>query len=277
MTSEALTVAAHRKLTFFPVAHRTLPPANIEFKYNHVSEEEVPFLEAHKMVEDLFHQLRDEAKKLVHAVDQSPMQAIFGGHADRELYAAFLQETWHYVRHSSATLRLSGERMHKLGQHGPLADLLIEKSKEEGGHDLWALSDLAALGVPEQAVRATSPSPAVAAYNAWTMYTASSRFPVAFLGVAYVLENLAVERAAVGADAMRKTGSIANIAAAVKFLAGHGEADVGHVAELENVLRHVTDPADLDAILGSAVAARLMYAGMAANLGDVADQFRHAA
>jgi hypothetical protein len=49
--------------------------------------------------------------------------------------------------------------LRKLGQHDWLADVLIEKSKEENGHDLWALSDLAALGVAEQVVRATNPSP----------------------------------------------------------------------------------------------------------------------
>ena len=229
------------------------------------------------MVEDLVHQLRNEAKKLVQATDRSPMQALWEGHADKDLYTAFLQETWHYVRYTCSTLRCAGERMHKLGQHAGLADVLIEKSKEEHGHDFWALSDLAALGVSEQAIRATSPSPSVAAYIAWTHYMASSPFPVAYLGVAYVLENLAVERAGVAADNLRKAGRIANIDAAVSFLAGHGVSDVGHVAELENVLQSVANPVERDAILGSAVAARLAYAGMAENLNDVATQLRHAA
>jgi pyrroloquinoline quinone (PQQ) biosynthesis protein C len=117
----------------------------------------------------------------------------------------------------------------------------------------------------------------VAAYNAWTKYAASSPFPIAYLGVAYVLENLAVERAAAAANALRKSGRIANIAAAVSFLVGHGVADVGHVAELEDVLERVTNPVEQDAAVGSAVATRLMYTGLAENLNDVADQLRHAA
>jgi pyrroloquinoline quinone (PQQ) biosynthesis protein C len=79
------------------------------------------------------------------------------------------------------------------------------------------------------------------------------------------------------ADALRKTGRIANIADAVSYLVGHGEADVGHVAELEAVLEQVEDFSEQDAVLTSAAATRLMYAGMAANLDEVAREGRRAA
>lgn len=221
--------------------------------------------------------LRDEAARLVETTDRSPVGALFDGTATKDLYIAFLQETWHYVRFTSGTLLLAGERLNKLGQHSWLADVLIEKAKEEKGHDLWALADLAALGVGERQVQATSASLPVAAYNAWTRFVASSPFPIAYLGVAYALENLAVQRAGKAADALREAARIPNIANAVSYLVGHGEADVGHVAELETVLERVKSLAEHDAVLASAAATRLMYAGMAANLDDVARQSRQAA
>jgi pyrroloquinoline quinone (PQQ) biosynthesis protein C len=229
------------------------------------------------MTENFLSRLRDEATKLVDAVDRSPMQRLFDGTAERELYAAFLQETWHYVRYTSSTLQFAGERLTQLGRHGWLADTLIEKSSEEQGHDLWALSDLAALGVSEQAVKATSPVAAVAAYNAWTRYAAESPFPIAYLGVAYVLENLAAERAGMAANALRRAERIADIGSAVTYLVGHGEADVGHVAELESVFGRVTDPAEQDAAVTSAAATRFMYTGMTKSLDDVATHYRRAA
>jgi pyrroloquinoline quinone (PQQ) biosynthesis protein C len=154
--------------------------------------------------------------------------------------------------------------------------VLIEKSQEEGGHDIWALSDLAALGVQEVDVRSTSPSKAIAAYNAWTKFVASS-FPVAYLGVAYTLENLAVARAGQAADALRKAARIPNIAEGVSYPVGHGEADVGHVAELEAVFERFAEPAEQDVILHSAAATRLMYTGMVNNLTQVATQRLRAA
>lgn len=216
--------------------------------------------------------LRGEAALLVDAADRSPISALFDGTATKELYIAFLQETWHYVRFTSGTLLLAGERLSKLGQHGWLAEVLIEKAEEEQGHDLWALADLAALGTTERQVKETSPSPPVAAYNAWTSFVATSPFPIAYLGVAYALENLAVQRASKAADALRKTGRIPNIANAVSYLVGHGEADIGHVAELETVLEGVKSQAEHDAVLASAAATRLMYTGMAANLDGVAQR-----
>ncbi|MBX9592216.1 MAG: iron-containing redox enzyme family protein [Hyphomonadaceae bacterium] len=222
-------------------------------------------------------QLRSEAARLVEATDRSPMGTLYDGTATRDLYVAFLQETWHYVRFTSGTLLFAGERLNKLGQHGWLADVLIEKAGEEKGHDLWALADLEALGLVAKQVQATSASPAVAAYNAWTRFAASSPFPIAYLGVAYTLENLAVQRAGKAADALRQAARIPNIAHAVTYLVGHGEADVGHVAELEEVLERVKSPAEHDAVLTSAAATRLMYAGMVANLDEVARQSRHAA
>jgi hypothetical protein len=115
------------------------------------------------MAHDFMAQLRRDAAQLVEAADRSPARALFDGSASRELYVAFLQETWHYVRYTSSTLQFAGERLKSLGQHGWLADVLIEKSREERGHDLWALYDLAVLGVREVDIEGTSPSAAVAA------------------------------------------------------------------------------------------------------------------
>ena len=101
---------------------------------------------------ELIPRLRDEAARLVEATDRSPIGALFDGTATKELYVAFLQETWHYVRFTSGTLLLAGE-----AEQARRAQLAVGRADREGeeekGHDLWALADLAALGVGERQVR----------------------------------------------------------------------------------------------------------------------------
>jgi len=81
----------------------------------------------------------------------------------------------------------------------------------------------------------------------------------AFLGAAYALEFISMHRAKVAADNLRARKAIPNIEDAVTFLAGHGDADSGHIALLSDVLRQIRDPRDQDAILLSASVLRALY------------------
>jgi hypothetical protein len=63
------------------------------------------------MTQDFMAELQRDAAQLVEAVDRSPASALFNGSATRDIYIAFLQETWHYVRYTSSTLQFAGERL----------------------------------------------------------------------------------------------------------------------------------------------------------------------
>ena len=186
---------------------------------------------------DFITQLRHEANELLKAVDASPVGAMFDGTASKDLYIAFLQETFHHTRPTSANLAHAGERLNKSGQSGWLADLLMEKSKEEKGHEKLALADLVTLGLTEKEVENAPESPPVAAYNAYCRFIAASPFPIAYLGPAYVLETLAVERGPKAATGMNKTAKVADIAKASVYL-GYGGEDAGHVSRLDETRSH---------------------------------------
>jgi len=221
-------------------------------------------------------QLRTEADELLKAVDKSPVGALFDGTATKDFYIAFLQETFLHTRPTSANLALASDRLKKSGQGGWLAELLAEKSKEEKGHERLAFADLVTLGLSEREIENARESEPVAAYNAYCRFIAASPFPIAYLGPAYVLETLAVQRGPRAAKGMNKTAKVVNIAKASVYL-GYGEEDAGHVNRLDDVLDRITNPVDQNAVLVSAAATRLMYSAMCENIPELARQRRAAA
>jgi hypothetical protein len=225
---------------------------------------------------DFITQLRHEADELLKAVDASPVGALFDGTASKDFYITFLQETYHHTKPTSANLALAGERLNKTGKGGWLADLMLEKSKEEKGHEKLALADLVTLGLSEREIETAPQSSAVAAYNAYCRMISDSPFPIAYLGPAYVLETLAVERGPRAATGMNRTAKVQDIAKASVYL-GYGEEDAGHVSRLDDKLERITDPAEQNAILVSAAATRLMYTAMCENIPALARLRRQAA
>ena len=81
----------------------------------------------------------------------------------------------------------------------------------------------------------------------------------AFLGAAYALELMSMSRAQLAATNLRARSAIPGIHRAVSFLAGHGEADAGHVALLADVLARLDDPEDAEEIRLSAATLRRLY------------------
>ena len=70
------------------------------------------------------------------------------------------------------------------------------------------------------------------------------------MGIAWTLECLGSARAGSAADALVERPQIANIASAVTFLRGHGDADTSHVDALGEALVEITDPVEADGTLG---------------------------
>ncbi|WNG39632.1 iron-containing redox enzyme family protein [Archangium violaceum] len=206
--------------------------------------------------------LEHEARRLVEELDAHPTaQRLFRGNIDADSYIHYLVQTYHYVRWSTPILTEAGHRMKRLGRHLQLGELLLQKATEERGHERWLLADLKNLGWPAGRVESATRSPAVTAYIAWNCYTARSSAPTAFLGTAFVLEYLSVQRAGTTAENLVAANTIPNIRKAVTFLRGHGAADEDHVAELTSVLRSLTDVEEQAAIILSARTTRALYIG----------------
>nr|WP_216620426.1 iron-containing redox enzyme family protein [Myxococcus xanthus] len=207
--------------------------------------------------------MEQEARGLVAALDAQPdARRLFDGTIDTEGYIHYLIQTYHYARWSTPMLAEAGHRLKRQGRHPHLAELLVQKAGEERGHEKWLLSDLTNLGCPEVRVETAARTPAVDAYTGWNFFTSRSGVPTAVLGTAYVLEYLSQTRATGVVERLIAADAIPNIRKSVTFLRSHGALDGDHVAEMEAVLRTLTDPEDQAAVIFSARATRCIYPGI---------------
>ena len=200
-----------------------------------------------------------ECRALVQCIDDHPLiGAVVRGDASRDEYIRFLAGTYHYVRWSGPLLAATAAGLRRRARHPWLATLAEAKAEEEAPHDRWALEDLRGCGENVELVKLGPEPLAVRAYVDWSLAMAEDGSP-AFLGAAYALEFMSMSRAQLAANNLRARGAIPGIERAVSFLAGHGEADAGHVALLADVLGRLDDRQDAGDIRLSAAMLRRLY------------------
>jgi pyrroloquinoline quinone (PQQ) biosynthesis protein C len=204
--------------------------------------------------------LRARGEAIVLALDRHPIGGrLTAGTIAKPAYIVYLTQVVHQVRGSAPMLKAAGQRLAR--ENRPeFAELFARKSREELGHDGWALDDLGALGVDRELVEAAEPSSAVNLYSAWVRFCLDHS-PIAIFGLAYTLEWLGKERAGVAADRLVANCTIPNIASAVSFLRGHADADIEHIAVLERALDRVEDPDEANLIDFSAQQTGVAYLG----------------
>ncbi|MDI1446640.1 iron-containing redox enzyme family protein [Polyangium sp. 6x1] len=187
---------------------------------------------------------------------------LLAGDLDTDEYAAFLGQTFLYVRQTRPLLRRAGERLTRAGKAPDLARLFLQKAEEEQGHDLWVLEDLAAIGRALRPTAPPRPCPAVAAYIAWNQFQVDAGSPLAFLGTAYVLEALSQARAGTTAAHLVARRRIPGIERGVRFLRGHADADEGHTSVLRGLFARIESEGDRRAVKLSAAVTAALYVGM---------------
>jgi hypothetical protein len=214
---------------------------------------------------------------LLDALDEHPTaRRLLAGDVDTHEYAAFLEQTYLYVRQTRPLLRRAGERLMTLRRAPTLARLFLQKADEEDGHEKWVLADLEAINCPLDEYRLPKASTAIAAYIAWNHFQVEAGWPLGFLGTAYVLEALSHARAGTTADNLVQKNRIPGIQQGVRFLRGHADADEDHIDLLRRVLEVVSLPSDQEAIALSAAVTATLYLGMFSAL-DIDEQRRQAA
>lgn len=209
------------------------------------------------MSDDFVNDMRRASMCWIAEMDRDPLiGSVVRGDASREAYVTFLRATYHYVRWSGPILASAAEGLRRSGRSPWLADLFARKSEEESPHDGWLLHDLGRCGANVELVKASAAPSAVSAYVSWSMALAEEGSS-AFLGAAYALESISMERATLAARNLRAHGVIPRDA--LSFLEGHGEADPEHVAALHDVLRRIDDARERASIALSASVLHTLY------------------
>lgn len=195
---------------------------------------------------------------LMDEVQSMPLtQALLMGKASRSSYAAFLIQSYHYVRWTRPLLALASQRLE--AKNPALASVFAQKAQEEMGHEHWIVSDLQALGLHRALLLKVPPTAAVRAYIAWNRAVVISSEPAGFLGTAYVLEALSSRFAGQVAQYLKERSGILNIENALRFLSGHGEADGAHTEALNKWLAQLGDIQSQNAVELSARVTRALY------------------
>jgi hypothetical protein len=203
--------------------------------------------------------IEQESIALVDSIDLDPLLGrIIHGDASRGDYVQFLESTYHYIRWSGPLLAETAGGLRRSGRCPRLLEILDAKTAEETPHDGWVLDDLAKCGGDITIVQASAAPRAVETYVLWSQLMAEEGSP-AFLGAAYALEFISMQRARMAAENLRARKVIPDIEDAVSFLEGHGDADVDHIARLNDVLRWIDDPQDQAAITRSAMVLCALY------------------
>ena len=199
------------------------------------------------------------------AIVETPLVAsLMAGRISRDAYADYLRNVFAYAEHSAKVIALAASRC--MNSHPGLARYLLHHAEEEQGHDRWALDDLADLGYSQAQVTAVDPVPSCSAMIGFEYFTAGHANPVGLFGWLYVLEAMGDD---LGSDVAGKVDEALSLGGkALRFIAGHGVADVEHTADITTQIdRHLAAPEDRRAVEHVADVIAMLYVGMFREIG----------
>jgi hypothetical protein len=185
-------------------------------------------------------------------------RALLADSPSRDDFVRFLSQTYWYTRESPLLLREAAAGLRAAGAYPELAAYYEQKAVEESGHEAWALADLRSLGAPADPALLPPPSPAVTTYLRFHHRLIAAGKPLGFFGAAWILESLGSGAGAI-VERLRARSDLPGIAGALRFLSGHGAADVHHLDELADRLAGVEDPGHRRTILVSAKVTAALY------------------
>jgi pyrroloquinoline quinone (PQQ) biosynthesis protein C len=182
------------------------------------------------------------------AFDAHPVfAALQNGKFSRTAYLAYLRETFHLIRHTTATFARAVA--HVSDAHRGFRGWLLDQAVDEHNHDLLCITDIEALG--ETPAEFLSAHPRRGAWGLITQcYYLAEHNPVALLGYLLTTEGIGASYAAKYADLL--TGPLYGYKSnQVTFLRAHGGFDVKHFEDVKNFM----DRLDADASLRDAILA----------------------
>jgi hypothetical protein len=164
----------------------------------------------------------------------------------RRVYTRFLQDSYYHVRAAAKVYALAGSRMSEADEG--VREWLLHHAVDEYGHHGWVLDDLRVLGTDPRELTGARPSVWCEALVGYMYYVAGHANPMGIIGDTYVIEGLSQLFASQLANTMMHALDIP--AAAVSYLSKHGEADQGHMLELQDLVnKHVHRETDYQDIL----------------------------
>jgi len=191
------------------------------------------------------------------------LERATNGGLTRDLYLAFLGQAYHHVKHTCPLLR---EAMAKCGADDDLyRAALDEYIREEEGHQIWVLDDIAALGGDADAVRDGLPGVACRLMVAYAYYAINNISAYSFLGMVFVLEGVSValaSKVAVSTSNALAMPGVDSDGAGFSYLTSHGELDKDHIAFFADTVNQIDDPQIQNVVIDAAQIIYQLYGDM---------------
>lgn len=183
---------------------------------------------------DRFEQLVEATRSdyVEHVLSNPLIAKLMAGQVSHDLYAAYLGQTYHLVRHTSRTLALAASRLPE-EQRG-LRAWFLEQATEEDGHELFCVKDLKNLGLEPATVIDAGPGPGAWGLFTQNYYMAAQGNPVGMLGVATATEGMGAELAGGMAQVLVERYDVPEVA--VTFLRSHAGFDKKHLEEARHAV-----------------------------------------
>ena len=175
------------------------------------------------------------------------------------VYTGFVQETYHYVKHTTRFFVAAASRMTE--EYEPNRKNLIKYAADESGHEAYLLNDLKHLGADPDQVRDSDPLIETEALTGYHYYLAMFGNPIGIWGNVYAVEGFSNDKSAQAAETLMRTLKLPRNT--VTFLTSHGKFDVEHFNNAQRIIeKTVTRPEDERAVMFCARAALELYATM---------------
>jgi pyrroloquinoline quinone (PQQ) biosynthesis protein C len=168
-------------------------------------------------------------------VSHPAFAALAQGTLQRNSYVAYLRETYHLIRHTTAVFARAASFLPD--DHRALRGWLLEQALDEHNHDLLCMKDLEALGEDPRKFLAVPPRQGAWGLITQTFHVAQAD-PVSLLGYILTTEGVGAAFAARGADLLTSDlyGYKSN---QVTFLRAHGGFDIKHADEVKRMMNEL--------------------------------------
>ena len=158
------------------------------------------------------------------------------GQCDKQLYAMYMLETFHYTKHNARNQAIVGALMPESGDRARSAQyqkFCFEHAMEETGHELMALHDVLSLGLAKEDVRPGRPLPATEVLIAYLYWISAQGNPVQRLGYSFWAENCYTYINPI-IEQIRSTLGLK--ASQMTFFIAHSAIDKDHAEEVQKML-----------------------------------------
>ena len=202
---------------------------------------------------NFFDQLQAETENEQQYLLAAPLiNDTLAGKVSKPLYAAYLCQAYHHVKHTVPLLMAAGSRLPE--SHEWLRNAVAEYVEEELGHQEWILNDIEACGYEREAARGSQPTLETELLIAYAYDTIQRVNPIGFFGMVHVLEGTSIILADKAAAGIQQVLGLPD--QAFTYLRSHGALDQEHVKFFEMLMNRIDAPEEQKIIIHCA---RIFY------------------